>query len=853
MKYPLMLIAVVAFLLALTFPAQAEEGGSALPPPAERPVSSAQTMAGGIAKLKSIETPKDGKMDAQDSRVASALPSPGEEKTPDKATDKASTKDITNLSTTLPEEDTGVSEVELPEGAAPQVTDIIIDGVQRIEKGTVLSYLALQKGDVASREKMNESIKALFATGFFSDIRMKVDAQGALHVRLKENPVINRVVFEGNHSVETKDLEKEIQLRARQVYTKSRVKGDTQRILDVYRRSGRFAALVEPKVIALEQNRVDLVFEVTEGERTGVRRIAFVGNKVFDDETLRDAVNTRETAWWRFFTSSDFYDPDRLNYDKELLRRFYLNEGYVDFRVLSAHAELAPDRKDFILTFTIEEGERYQFGKVEVTTNLKQLDLGALREKITCAQNDWYNAEKVEKSVAQLTTAIGDLQYGFAQVQPKMQPNKEKHTVDVNFTVNEGPRVFVQRIDVNGNTRTLDRVIRRQMKLSESDPFLITKMKKSEQAIRDLGFFEDVKVTSTEGSQPDQSVINVDVKEKSTGEISIGAGFSSTDGPLGDFSISERNLLGKGQNLRFGVQASPRTQQYDISFTEPYFMERDLAAGFDLFRVTRDNQDQSSYSEERMGLNLRAGYGLAEDLRQRWTYGINQTDITSIPASASRFVREQAGKTLTSSIGHELMLERRDSTLSPTSGYYIRLNNDFAGLGGDAQYIRTKLGGAYYYPVAEKWILATGAEAGYIFGLGQDVRINDRFFMGGENLRGFQFAGVGPRDLTGTSTDALGGNRFARSRVELSFPTGLPEEFGVRGRIFNDTGILDEVDAKPLPGENFRADSAIRTSVGVGVTWASPFGPIGIDLAKALLKQSYDKTEFFRFSFGTRF
>lgn len=737
-------------------------------------------------------------------------------------------------------------------GPAVTISAIRVEGTQRIEAETVRSYLSLAVGEAATAAKMNESLKSLFDTGFFADVKMQIDGT-TLVVKVEENPVINRVVFEGNTAVDSKDLEKEVQMRPRQVYTKSRVKDDVKRLLDVYRRSGRFAALIEPKLIALEQNRVDLVFEITEGERTGVRRVGFVGNTIFSDDELREAINTRETAWWRVFTSADFYDPDRMNYDKELLRRFYMNAGYADFRVPAAKAELSQDRKDFYITFTIEEGQRYHFGKVDVTTGLRNIDLNSLKAMVTARQGEWYSAEKVEKSVALLTNAIADLQYGFAQVQPKVTQNKENRTVDVTFVINEGPRVFVQRIEIKGNTRTLDRVIRRQMKLSEGDAYLISNVKRSEQNIRDLGFFEDVKVTNTEGTQPDQSVINVDVKEKSTGEISIGAGFSSTDGALGDFSIRERNLLGKGQDLRFGVQASARTQQYDISFTEPYFLERDLATGFDLFRVTRDNQDTSSYDEARNGGNLRMGYALSEDLRQRWTYGLSRTEITNVPSTASRYVREQEGSTLTSMVGQELMYDKRDSKLNPTQGYYIRLNTDIAGLGGDTQFIRGRVAGAYFIPVSEKWTLTLGSEVGYIKGLGQDVRINDRFYLGGENLRGFEFAGIGPRDMTGGADDALGGNRFARARAELSFPIGLPEEFGVKGRMFTDAGMLDDVDVSPLPGDDIRIDSALRASAGIGVTWASPFGPIGIDLAQPILKKDYDKTEFFRFSFGTRF
>jgi outer membrane protein insertion porin family len=738
-----------------------------------------------------------------------------------------------------------------PEGTT--IRTIQVEGGQRIESNTILSYLAISQGQAATKEKLNESLKNLFATGFFADAALDMQPDGTLIVKVKENPVINRVVFEGNSAISEKDLEKEVQVKARQVYTKSRVKSDVQRILDLYRRSGRFAVIVEPKIISLEQNRVDLVFEVTEGDRTGVRRVRFVGNKVFDDETLRDAVNTRETAWWRFFSSSDYYDPDRLNYDKELLRRFYLNNGYVDFRVISAHAELDPDRKDFVITFTEEEGERYHFGKVELTTTLKNIDMNALRQKITAKEGDWYSAEVVEKSVAQLTAAIGDLQYAFVQIQPKMDLDKKNHVVNVNLVVNQGPRVYVERINITGNTRTLDRVLRRQMLLAEGDPLVLSRLKKSEQKLKDLGFFEDVKVTQTEGTQPDQAVINVEAKEKATGEISLGAGFSSTDGPLGDFSIRERNLLGKGQDLRFSVQASARTQQYDISFTEPYFLEKNLMAGADLFRVVRDNQDSSSFDEARNGVSFRLGYPLSEHLRQSVTYSLAQTKISNVPLTASRYVREQEGTVLASSIGQELMYDQRNSKVDATDGYFVRLNADLAGLGGSVKYIRGRLSAGYYYPVAEKYILNIFGEVGYIQGLGQKVRINDRFYLGSDTLRGFEYAGIGPRDLTGTADDALGGNRFARTRVELTFPTGLPEEFGLRGRVFSDAGILDGVQVDPLPGENLQIDSSPRISAGVGVTWNSPFGPIGIDLAQPIKKKSYDKTEFFRFSFGTQF
>jgi len=669
-----------------------------------------------------------------------------------------------------------------------------------------------------------------------------------------ENPIINRISFEGNQRIEDKDLEKEVQLRPRVVYTRTRVQNDVQRILELYRRSGRFAATVEPKIIQLDQNRVDLVFEVDEGPRTGVRKITFIGNEKFSDGRLREVIQTRESRWYRFLTTDDTYDPDRLTYDRELLRRYYLSRGYADFRVTSAVAELTPDKEEFFITFTVEEGERYQFGNIGLQTELRQLNVEALRDRLTTEQGDWYNAEEVEKSIANLTSAVGDLQYAFVDIQPRITRNREAHTIDVVYQINEGPRVFVERIDIVGNVRTLDRVVRREMQLVEGDPFNSSKLRRSEKRIRDLGFFERVNVSTAEGSQPDRSVIQVAVQEQSTGEIEIGAGFSTVDGPLANFGIRERNLLGRGQDLRFSATVSGRTQEFDLSFTEPYFLDRDLAAGVDLFRITRDNRDESSYEEANTGIGFRLGYPLTERLRQRLNYTLQQTEIENVDADASRFIREQQGTRLVSLVGQELMYDARDSRIDPTEGYFIRLNNEIAGLGGDARFSRNRLGGGFYVPVPflfDRTVFSVLGEVGYVFGLGQDVAISDRFFLGGDSLRGFAPAGVGPRDLT--SDDALGGNRYYRGSLELAFPIGLPEELGVTGHAFSDFGSLSEVEATPQAGERLIDEDALRLSVGTGISWRSPLGPIRIDLAFPLLKEDYDKVEQFRFSFGTRF
>jgi outer membrane protein insertion porin family len=730
------------------------------------------------------------------------------------------------------------------------ISDIRVDGTQRIEPATVRSYLVVRPGDPFNPARIDDSLKALFATGLFADVTLRRDGN-VLVVNVVENPIINRIAFEGNRRIEDADLEREVQLRPRVVYTRTRVQNDVQRLLEIYRRSGRFAATVEPKVIQLDQNRVDLVFEIDEGARTGVQRINFIGNEMFSDSRLREEIQTRESRWYRFLTTDDTYDPDRLTFDRDRLRRYYLSRGYADFRVVSAVAELTPDKDGFFITFTVEEGERYKFGKVGLETELRDLNVEGLRSQLTTTEGDWYNADQVESSITNLTNAVGDLQYAFVDIQPRIVRNREERTIDVVYEIAEGPRVFVDKIDITGNVRTLDRVIRREMLLIEGDPFNTSKLRRSERRIRDLGFFERVNVTTAEGSQPDQSVIQVNVQEQSTGEIEIGAGFSTIDGPLANFGIRERNLLGRGQDLRFSATVSGRTQEFDLSFTEPYFLERDLAAGVDLFRITRDNQDESSYDEANTGIGFRLGYPLTERLRQKLNYTLQQTEIENIASDASRFIREQAGTRIVSLVGQELLYDARDSRINPTEGYFVRLNNEVAGLGGDAQFSRNRLGAGVYFPVTENTVLSFLGEIGFIVGIGEDVAISDRFFIGGDSLRGFAPAGIGPRELN--SDDSLGGNRFARGSVELAFPIGLPDEFGVTGHTFSDFGTLGDVDATPVGSERLVDDDSLRLSVGAGISWRSPLGPIRVDLAFPILKEDYDKKEQFRFSFGTRF
>ena len=723
---------------------------------------------------------------------------------------------------------------------------VVIEGNQRIDESTILSYMTLRAGDPFEQGPLDDTIKRLFGTGLFADVTLAREGD-SLIVSVVENPIINRISFEGNSRLEDDVLLAEVQLRPRVVYTRTRVQTDVSRVVELYRRNGRFAATVDPKVIRLDQNRVDLVFEIDEGPVTGIERISFVGNRAFSDRRLRSVLATKESAFYRILNPNDTYDPDRLAFDEELLRRFYQARGYPDFRVVSSVAELTPDREEFFITFTVEEGERYAFGAIDVVSNVPEIDVESLREVVTTAPGDVYSADAVEESVGALTDTAGDRQFAFADVRPEVRRNRDARTLDITYAIGEGRRVFVERIDIIGNVRTEDRVIRREIQLVEGDPFNRSRLQRSEANIRNLDYFESVEVSALPGSSPDRSVVEVRVSEKSTGEFSFGTGFSSTEGPIGDVSLRERNLLGRGQDLRIGATISGRRQLIDLSFTEPYFLERDLEAGFDLFRVVRENSDRSSYEERVFGGGLRTGYPLGENLRHRVGYVFEDRLIRDVDADASPFIVADSGGSTKSAFNHELTYDRLDSRINPSDGYRLRIGNEVAGAGGDTSYLQTTAAAAYYQPVTDSITFSLRGEAGFIVGIGEDVRLNDRFFVGGNNFRGFEPAGIGPRDLS--TDDALGGNSYAVGTVEVTFPVGLPQELGVRGRAFSDFGTLASLDSAPGIDDSH----SLRVSAGFGFTYATPVGPLQLDFAFPLIKEDFDRTESFRFSIGATF
>lgn len=729
----------------------------------------------------------------------------------------------------------------------PLIAAIEVSGNQRIESDTVRSYMTLRPGDEFDDAKIDQSLKTLFSTGLFADVRIRRSGNN-LAVNVVENPIINQVAFEGNSAIKDENLDTEVRLKPRVVYTRARVQEDLKRIIEVYRRSGRFAATVEPKVIQLPQNRVDLVFEIKEGSVTGIRQIFFIGNRRFSDSRLRSEISTQVSRWWNILASRDNYDPDRLVFDREQLRKFYLSRGYADFRVVSAVAELTRDREEFFITFVVDEGLPYDFGEIEIKTELEKIDPELMRSNIKTLPGDLYNAKLIDDTVEDLTFAAGELGYAFVDIRPQIKRQKEARKIDIIYQIKEGPRVYVERINIEGNVRTLDRVIRREFRIVEGDAFNSAKLNRSRSRIRGLNFFANVEVTQTPGEAPDRTIVNVDVKEKSTGQLSFGIGFSSTESLIADISIAERNLLGKGQFLRASAQASSLTQQYQLSFTEPYFMNRELAAGFDLFRIRNDYTDYASFLTQQTGFTLSAGAPLSEYAHGRIRYSLAQDEISGAPVNASQFILAALGKNVTSLIGYRYSYVDVDDELDPHRGYSLTFLQDFAGLGGDVKYVLTEGEAKYFYPLGEEVVGNLGVVSGFIKGLGQDVRLNDRFFKGGRTFRGFKIAGLGPRDLF--TEDALGGTFYYIGTAQMTFPLGLPEEFGILGNLFTDAGAVTRPVEKDFAVLN---SNSPRVAVGVGVAWESPFGPIRLDLAKAIVKEDFDQTETFRFDVGTRF
>jgi len=807
-------------------------------------------------------------------------------------------------------------------------SSIVVEGNRRVEADTVRSYFKLAPGEHLDAGKIDAALKALYGTGLFQDVRI-TQSGGKLIVTVVEAPVINKIAFEGNRRLKDEQLLQEIQSKERGSLSRAAVQADVQRILEIYQRNGRFDVSVLPKIIDRPNNRVDLVFEINEGEKTGIKSIVFVGNKAYSTWRLKEVIKTTESTLLSFLQTTDVYDPDRIEADRDLIRRFYLKHGYADVQVVSATGVYDPGRKGFVVTFTIEEGPLYHFGAIDIQSNVRAVDARSLRRILRMGAGQIYNGEAVEKTVEDMTIELARRGYPFGQVRPRGDRNPAARTVGVLFVLDEGIRAYIERINIRGNYRTRDYVIRREFDINEGDPYNRALVDRAERRIKSLNFFKNVKITNEPGSAPDRVVINVDVEEQPTGDFSVQGGYSTANGWLAEVSVSERNLLGTGRYARASVTYGQYVRGVELSYAEPYFLDFRSSMGVDLFAKQTLANSYLSYGTQSYGGTLKWGLPLREELALQLRYSafeqkitlpstlnscnnINPDFVSTFPTPAalaaataagepytgttSCFALGQAslpirielakGSYLTSLLGYGLAYSTLDNNKLPTSGIYVGFGQDFAGVGGDVSYLRTTVDMRAYYEIVSDLVSMLHLQAGDMIGLknGGQVRLLDDFKMGPNLVRGFQPAGIGPRDITpgingpnGSNGDALGGTMYWGASLELQYPFYfLPKDSGIRGAVFVDSGSVwgyrgetqnpatGEINGfiKPVGaatpfscqcGLQFVDTPAVRASAGASIIWDSPFGPLRFDFAYPLLKQPYDRTQFFSFGGGTKF
>ncbi|HVZ07836.1 outer membrane protein assembly factor BamA [Rhodopila sp.] len=744
------------------------------------------------------------------------------------------------------------------------IQDIRVEGNQRIETGTILSYLLVQPGDAFDRDRLDRSLKTLYATGLFQDVQLNRSGNTLL-VKVVENPIVNQIAFEGNHKLTDEQLRPDLQLRSRAVFTPARAEADRQHILDLYAKAGYYDATVEPKIIRLPDNRVNVVFQITDGSATLISKIVFTGNKAFSESRLSEVINSREQRWWRFLSSSDEYAPEKLAYDKELLRRFYLKQGYADVQITSATAELSPDRKSFFLSFTINEGERYRIGKVTINSQLRNLAGDQLRDVLQMQEGDWYDGDAVGRTADLIEQEVHNRGYAFVEVQPRVERDTKNHIINLTFDVGEGPRVYVERIDIVGNTRTKDKVIRREFQLAEGDAYNADAIRRTKTRLTDLGYFQNVDIQTSPGSAPDKAIVTTTVAEKSTGELTFGGGYSTDAGALLDIGLSERNIVGTGIAASINGTLAQKRSSIQGSITDPYFLDRNLVAGLDVFFIQTNYLGTEPYDERRQGFSPRIGYAFNDHLRQVWSYSLVNRTVFDVSDYASPFITNEAGTTLLSQLSQVLTLDYRDSRVDPHKGYIVEAGADFAGLGGDVNFLRGNMNGAYYFPLEKylgnpDWVLKVSGSVGYLDLLpGGREMIIDRFFLGGDNLRGFQTGGAGPHDEI--SGDPVGGRFIWTQSTELRYPLPVSPDLGLTGRVFVDVGGLTQAGFRNNGGcvvsstQNcvILQSGTPRVGAGFGISWKTAFGLINVDLTPFVYKQPGDQTQVFRFGFGTRF
>lgn len=741
--------------------------------------------------------------------------------------------------------------------SAEKLNKIVIKGNQRIETSTIREYIGVEEGSDFTSDKQSDVIKSLYGTSLFENITTDF-TNNVLTVTVQETPFVSKVVFVGNSKVKTNIIMNEIQTAAGESLKKGRLQQDVEKIKEIYKRSGRFSIDVKAKVEQQGNNAVKVVFEVMEGPKTGIKTIKFIGNSNYSDSELRSIILTKESKWFRFLESNDAYDPERIEYDKYLLTKFYNSVGFADFRVISVTADLLPTKEGFILTYSIEEGDKYKFGNIVLHNKIKHIKDSEVAKFIPKKTGDTFNLAAMESASEKISDYLGSRGYPQVDVYPEVKADKSTRIADIELVIDNADKIFINNINIEGNLKTEDRVIRRQLKIAEGDVYNRSKIEKGEQNIRNLDYFDKFTLKLNPTPKRDRYDININVEEKSTASLGFDLGYNTSGGPFGRISFTERNLLGTGKYFNMGVQAGKKSTNYYLGVTEPAFLDRDLSLGVNFFnnyngRGSGFTSGEQNYTMNSVGGKLSLGYDLMEDLSHEIDYSLKRDKLTGSSSSASRFIVEQMGTYVTSAIGHSLTFDQTDSRVLPKNGYILVGSQEYAGLGGDTKYLKHEAEAKWFKSFVEnKYTLKLATSAGHIKGTGgKKVRISDRFNLGEYSLRGFESGGVGPRDKL--TKEGFGGQKFYTVSTELSFPSGLPEEFNVICSIFADAGALWDADSTALSEDGFYNDKSIRASVGFGVLWVTKIAPIKIDWAFPVKKKKYDETRNFHIKFSTHF
>ena len=725
------------------------------------------------------------------------------------------------------------------------VSEIAISGNSRVSDSTISAYLPVRVGDAISEDSLDNAIDSLFATKLFNDVTINIEGT-RISIAVVENPIVNRVNIEGNDVLDDERLLAELDIQPRRVFTRKVAVDATQKLLEIYRLSGRYAAEITPQVIRLDNNRVDLIFEVDEGPLIKVTSISFIGNETFSDFALRQVISSRQVRWWAFLSSVDKYDESRLDYDARLLRQFYLGRGYANIQIKRAQGGLLADRSGFALTFEIDEGTRYKLRDVSFTSQITDIDVSKFRDDIPLEKGDWYNVKGLEQGLLNVTNSLGNLGYAFVDVRPQVTPDTDSNELDIEISIGEGRKNYIERIEVVNNSRTRDTVIRRELEVVEGDPYNQLKLDKSLRNIKNLGFFRTVDISTVRGSADDQTIAKINVEEQSTGDFSIGVGYSSLDKSTVSLGINERNFLGSGRGLKFSTSLSESRSDYRLGLTEPYFLDRDLRGSAEIFNQKLEN---STLTTKSTGVNLGAAFDAADGYYHRIGYELSSADSTQSSTTATSLTGEENKDLLRSALSYTIGRSTLDNRFDPTEGYLYELDETVSGLGGDVTFMKTSVRASYFKPLNfNSFILGVRGRAGFVDGLGEKVTQSARFYLGGRTVRGFDSSGIGPRD-TGANS-AVGGNYMYSATAEIVSSYGLSEDLGVRWTVFSDIGSVWDTDyPSGVTGAN---DDSLRQSVGVGFLWDTAVGPLTFYWADAVSKTSHDQLKRFQFNIGTR-